>query len=246
MIKLYNKIKERFRVKKVDKLGSIQEKHIMSMDEINKIYEEYNDKSLREGIYYLKGSPYMLEMIQKYPNPELLQEFFLKRFDQLDSCNPPIPLELGEFVYNLTQREDIVLGMHRSDSIKGDDPLEDPVLQAIMKEGLMNNGTAMQGLVTERVEPSQTISKTNDMITAFIVLKHSFRGSTGAVLVGLPSHLVNSQLEVVNQEDDKMYDVDIYGIKHIKPEFNIGYISTHKGAVKYYSRPEILSHIKEK
>ena len=72
MIKLFNKIKEKFRVKKVDKLGVIQEKHKMSMDDIKKIYEEYRDKSIKEGIYYLKGSPYMLEIIEKYPNPEMI------------------------------------------------------------------------------------------------------------------------------------------------------------------------------
>ena len=245
MIKLFNKIKEKFRVKKVDKLGVIQEKHKMSMDDILKIYEEYRDKSIKEGIYYLKGSPYMLEIIEKYPNPEMIEDFFLAHCNRLDSKEPAIPLEIGQKIEALTKDSSIRLGMHRSDSIIGEDYLSSSTLHSIMEEGLINNGAAMQGLISPRVEPNQSLRNTDDMITAFSVIKNSFRGSQGAILVGLPRELINSQFEVINQEDEKIYDVDTYGIKHIKPEFIIGYISTYNGEVKFYSREEILQNKKE-
>ena len=138
------------------------------------------------------------------------------------------------------------LCIHRSDSIIRE-PLEDNILQSIMTEGLINNGAGLQGLVTDTVHLSQTVSSANDPISALSLLKSSFRGSTGCVLLALPKEYVDSQLEIRPPENQsKIYYKNEYGVSVIKPEFIIGYISTKNGQVKYYSREEILSHIQKK
>ena len=253
MVNIFYLIKDKFRVSHTSKVGSVKQMSLTDSDniptyeELLSIYEEYKDKSLREGIYYLKGSEFMRELIEEYRDVPNAYQFFMNHFNLLDQKEPQIPLEVGLFVEGLIREPDTRLGMHRSNAILEDDLYTSATLHSIMRDGLINNGMAMQGLVTEWVSPSQTVSPANDPIYAIRTLKSSYRNSKGAVLVKFPKKYVDSQYEIPNKADAAfIYNVDEKGVRYIKPEYIIGYIRCSNGSYEYFSREDLLENYKEK
>ena len=84
MLKIWNLIHDKMAVKRKSKVGKIEKVEKADISEIEEIYQEYLDRSIKEGIYYLKGSPYMKQMMKEYPDPTLLKQFFIHHFNVLD------------------------------------------------------------------------------------------------------------------------------------------------------------------
>lgn len=247
MLKIFRFLNSTFNLKRDNVAGTIKKISFESMDDIINIYEKYRDKSVREGIYYLKGSDYMKDTMERYPNPDVFNGFFFQLFDRIDEKKPDIPLEIGQLLESFMRNPSIRLGMHRSGEITNPNLYEDNTLNHIMREGLINNGAAMQGLVTSRVHPSQTVSNASDPIMAISTLKSSYRGSTGAILVGLPKDLVDVNMDFIdNTGDSILYNIDEQGMRYIKPEYILGYLSCRDENFHFYSREDILNHQKEK
>lgn len=228
------------------KVGKIHENSIESehsYEDGMKLYEEYRKKSIEEDIYYLKGSKFMKMFLKKFRNVPHFYHFFINHFNRLDQKEPRIPLDIGLKIEELISTKEAFLGMHRSDSILGKPVLEDKILYAIMREGLIDNGAAMQGAFSSYVSPSQTVSPANDPILAIDLLKTSFRGSSGAVLVLLPRKYINGQFDLLRNVDPKcVFQYDEKGICYIKPEFIVGYIHQDSNGFQFYSREEILAN----
>lgn len=246
MIKLFHVLSDKLKLKREPKEGKIEKEFDTGYDELLAIYEEWKEKSIRENVYYLTGSSYFKSLIdQKYP-PEIIRSVVLNRCLAIDKLTPPIPLEVGEMLEEMNQDPNTVIGMHRSYAVQSD-PFEDDTLHEIMRDGLINNGAAMQGMVSlSPPYPAQTISSATDMMNACFLLKTSFRGSKGAVLLRFPKDVVTFSMDFQREADPFAIYEKRGNIYYIKPEFIVGYIDTRDGKCQYHTREELLVQYKEK
>ena len=144
---------------------------------------------------------------------------------------------------SLCNNSDTYLGVHRSYAIQSENPYEDPILKDIIQNGFINNGAAMQGFVNiSPPYPSQALTPASDLMRLCGLLKESFRGSKGALLVALPRDLVDLDLDFKKGVDHStLYHKDGY-IYTFKPEYIIGYIQAKDGVCKFYSKEDLEKH----
>lgn len=114
-------------------------------------------------------------------------------------------------------------------------------LNAIFTNGLKNTGDLSTGFISSEVsEPNRTVSNVNDIITATITLKTSYKDSQGGVLVCFPADIVSKQGEILPGCVLDVYDV-IDGTYHIKPDYLLGYVAQENEVCRYHSKEEILN-----
>lgn len=132
-------------------------------------------------------------------------------YESWDDCGIEIPAELGEMVEKYVKSPDWQFGIHRSDAVDGQNYTKDVVLRSIMTEGLRNAGDASSGAIYRDPSVNKTVSFCPDMLHAVIQMKGQYKGSTGAVLVAIPSKYVNSEGEIREGMSGKVYDYNEAG-----------------------------------
>ena len=115
-------------------------------------------------------------------------------------------------------------------------------LQKIMAEGLKNAGDASSGSIRRNPSVSKTVSHCEDMFHTAMNLKGSYKGSTGAILVAIPSEYLDEDGDVLPGMEEKVYNTDKNGVSVIKPEYLMGFMqSLGEGTtMKFKTRDEIL------
>ena len=80
------------------------------------------------------------------------------------------------------------------------------------------------------------------MFHAVMQIKGSYKGSTGAILVAIPSEYVDSTGEIKDGMIDRVYDHNDSGYSILKPEFILGFAKNLGvgSVVEYKSREELL------
>lgn len=247
MLKIFNYLKDKFKLKKEEKEPIIKtKKERLTEEEILELYKIYKEKSIRENRYYIKGSNYMKRVIDSKISNDLMNDFFITHFDKIDKNPNVVPLELGNFLEALTEDPNFRLGMHKSDSVICSNVYMDKELNDIMTSGLVNNGSNMQGLVTTGIKaPNKTIANADDIISALAIIKSTYKGSKGTILVKLPKDVVDNQFEIIPPQEEnakKIYNYDSYGIPYLKPELIIGYVALENEEYKFYSREDLLNN----
>ena len=242
-MKLFHVLFDKVHLNKTPKSGVIEKQMDTGYDEILEQIEYYRNKSIQDNTFYITGSSYLEGLIQMKLAPEIIRDVFLNRCIAIDNCEPKIPLELGNQLMSLCDNSNTFLGIHRSYAIQNDDPYEDPILKDIMQNGFINNGAAMQGIVNNNPPyPSQTLTPASDLMRLCGLLKHSYRGSRGALLVALPRDVVDLELDFRRGVDhSSLYHKDGY-IYTFKPEYIVGYFQATDGVLKYYSKEELEKH----
>ncbi|MBO7664817.1 hypothetical protein J6S46_03115, partial [Candidatus Saccharibacteria bacterium] len=134
-------------------------------------------------------------------------------------------------------------GVHRSNSINGEKPETDAVLNNIMREGLVVLGDASSGSVRNNADPEKTVSFCKNILNAVILTKSSRQGSTGAVLVAIPSEYVNEEGELLPGKAENVYNYNEIGNPYIKPEYILGFAPNlgKNTTVDFISRQELLN-----
>lgn len=165
-----------------------------------------------------------------------------------DVCN--LSLETGEYISSLW-REDVdkIPAIHRANvgdiKMDGDIPTNVNLLD-IMKNGLINNGHAMQGGFVKGA-PSLSLTATPlDSFTGMINLLASYKNNNVIIVLQFPRLLVDKDLRFTTEGvANTIYNKD-GNIHVIKPEYILGVIVKSKeGLDQFYSREQILSVNKE-
>ena len=160
-----------------------------------------------------------------------------------DECGVDMPAELGESLEMFINDPDYWIGVHRSGWIDGAAFEHDDILQSIMEDGLINLGDSSSGAIRKNSAVSKTLSHCNNMLNTTIYLKSSYKGSTGAVLVAIPSKYLTDDGDIKPGFESAVYDYDKNGMSRIKPEFMMGFVQNlgpgHK--LEFKTRDEILA-----
>ena len=135
-------------------------------------------------------------------------------------------------------------GVHRSDAIDGANYKTDAVLGKVMENGLEVLGDDSSGSIRNDEDPNKAVSFCNNILNAIIFTKSSYKGSTGAVLVAIPSKYVDKEGEILPGQIDNVYNFDDNGNAHIKPEYMLGFAPNlgEGTTVDFVSREEILNN----
>ena len=246
MIHLFHWFGKKHQLKKIPMTGTIEKQFDTGYDSIIALYEEWKEKSIRDNTYYLLGSSYFKHIIDEHYPPEFIRDFFIPKCMKVDNNEKRISLEVGELLEKYASSSTMRLGIHRSDSIIRDDIYTDTILHSILTEGLKNNGAAMQGLIsTSPPDPCQAVRPASDMINACWMLKSSYRGSRGSLLVQLPKDAIDidwsfnrgvDPLSIYEKKDNAYF---------IHPKYIIGYVETD-GKCVFHTKEDLLENYKEK
>ncbi len=184
------------------------------------------------------------EKINKYDK----YEFFFNLAQGWDEqCN--LSRAAGEQINTFMRDESNVTAIHRTDvgriTTKEGLP-NNRVINAIMKDGLINNGHAMQGAYTGLPPLSLT---TSPLITFgdLINLVGSYKNNNVTVILQFPRDLVTNDLHFTSPElGRKFYNMED-NVHVIDPDYVMGVIVKSKdGLDEFYSREQLLSLKKEK
>lgn len=190
-----------------------------------------------EGKYYhLTGHAEVLGRTRKD------RKFWEGIYKHWDEVGVEIPMELGKMVEKYVNDPDYQFGVHHSYAIRGANYEQDDVLNAILKGGLINLGDASSGAFRKDPPVSKTVSFCPDMFHAVMQIKGSYKGSTGAVLVAIPSKYVDATGAVKEGMIDEVYNHNESGYSTLKPEFILGFAKNLGvgSVVEYKSREELL------
>ena len=198
-------------------------------------------KAINDGVYSLFNSKVGKKLFSKKLNLESL-EFFYDLYKGWDETGGDIPIELGEYLESLIEDPNTLIGIHRSGAITY--PQNTSVLENVFENGLTNNGDISSGVYTERPEPDKTVSFVDAILNLIIMLKSSYKSSTGAVLVGIPAEYMDENKCMKKECFDDIYDTSS-GLPNIRKEFMLGYLTSIDGQYKFVTRDEILQNKKD-
>lgn len=182
---------------------------------------------------------YKLTDLPKYKGFDIAEEW--------DKTGPEIPQEVGKMVEFYVNNPDFVFGIHRSDAINGADFENDDVLESIMTEGLVNLGDASSGSIREAPDVSKTVSLPGNILNSVIYMKSSYKRSTGAVLVAIPSKYLDEDGGVMPGMENEVYNQKGKN-SYLKPEFILGFASNVPGekTSRFKSREDLLKEYSER
>ena len=168
-------------------------------------------------------------------------------FKNWDNCGIDVPLEVGQLAAKYVNDPNYQFGIHHSWAINGRNYETDGVLREILEEGLMNMGDSSSGRVYTDPPVSKTVNMCPSEFLAIAQMKSSYKGSTGALLVAIPSEYVERDGSVKPGMEDKVYDHNSANTSFIKPEFILGFVQNlGKGTkLEYKSREDLLKGYKE-
>ena len=161
-----------------------------------------------------------------------------------DEYDVNIPMEVGRMVEDVVKDPNYCLGIHRSYAIDGENYENDEILHSILENGLINMGNASSGNIYRDPSLEKTLMICNNMLDAVIGLKSSYKGSTGAILVKIPTEYVDNTGYIKPGMEEKVYNHNEVGNSMIKPEFIMGFAQNlGKGStLEYKTREEILKN----
>ena len=204
------------------------------------------------GLFVKKEKPhssnYLLsENAEVYGRTKKDQKWWKEIYENWDKCGIDVPYELGKMVEDIVNNPDYVFGVHHSDAVDGENYRKDKVLQSIMENGLINMGDASSGRIYKNPPVNKTVSMCPDMFQAIIQMKGSYKGSTGAVLVAIPSKYVKKSGEIMPGMEDEIYYTNEIGNSVLRPEFILGFVQNlGKGLTcKFESREDLLNGYEE-
>lgn len=189
---------------------------------------------------------YLLTERMEMPKKKKDREYFEQLYQDWDEM-AKMPRELGEMIEGMVKDLNIWFGVHRSDAIDGSNFEDDEILQSIMQNGLKNHGDASSGAIYKNPPVDKTVCPCKDMLHATINIKGSYKRSTGAVLVAIPSGYLDKDNNVRPGMEEKVYTTDKNGLSMIKPEYLLGFVQNlgEGTTLKFKTREEILEHKKE-
>lgn len=196
--------------------------------------------AINKGVFSLFNSKVGKDIFSKGLNYDAL-EFFYDLYKGWDETGGDIPIELGNYLESLIEDPNILLGIHRSGAITY--PHNTGVLESVFENGLTNNGDISSGVYTERPEPDKTVSFVDAILNLVIMLKSSYKSSTGAVLVGIPAEYMDENKCMKKEHFDDIYDTSS-GMPNIRKEFMLGYLTSVDGEYKFVTKEEILQNKK--
>lgn len=161
--------------------------------------------------------------------------------------NIDMPMELGRMIESYVSDPNYQFGVHRSNAIDGAEYETDEILQSIMENGLMNLGDASSGAFRKDPSLEKTVSFCDNMLNAIINIKGSYKGSTGAILVAVPSEYLTQSHRAVPGHENTIYNHNNAGYSYLKPEFILGFVQNlgQNSTLKFTSRQELLSNYRK-
>ena len=233
--------------------GETWEEHVRLAEKLKRKFAREKSKKSGEET---KSSSYLLsEQVDPFDTPfgkprsknkkdiKFAKDWWNGVCDSWDNCGVELPRELGEGIEKIVEDKNYFFGTHRSYAIDGSNFENDEVLHKILTDGLQNLGDASSGAIYEDPPVSKTVSPCTGMLNTVINLKSSYKGSTGAVLVAIPSEFVDKETgEVKEGMENEVYNHNSLGNSFLKPEFIMGFVQNlGKGStLRYESREEIL------
>lgn len=196
--------------------------------------------AINKGVFSLFNSKEGKKIFRKGLNYDAL-EFFYDLYKGWDETSGDIPIELGDHLESLIDDPNLLIGIHRTGTINYPDNLG--VLESIFENGLINNGDGSSGIFTDRPEPDKTISFVGNILNLIIMLKSSYKDSTGAVLVGIPAEYMDENKCMRKECFDDIYDT-FNGLPVIRKEFMLGYLTSVNGNYRLITKEEVLQNKK--
>lgn len=206
------------------------------LKEIDNYIKEYDKKNL----YTLFESEYgrnIIKKSKKYENIEYLYDLFKTWDEEIN-----LPKELGKEFEKLITDEDLTIGVHRTCIYP--DIFSDVKTKSMLTDGIRNYGDLSSGSVRKYPDVSKTVSMIDNILNMLIMLKSSYKNSTGSFLLAFPKRFLNNEGDVNENNRDKIYNL-IDDVSYIKPEYILGYVDNSYGVMNFLSREQILEHIKE-
>ena len=192
---------------------------------------------------------YKLTETDRYKNmSKKEQKAWKSAYESWDNYDVKIPMEIGKMVEYAVNDPDYCFGIHRSYAIDGEKYENDEILHSILTDGLINMGNASSGNIYKDPSLEKTVMVCNDMLNATIGLKTSYKGSTGAVLVKVPTKYVDKNTgDIKPGMENEVYNHNELGNSMIKPEFIMGFVQNlgEGSTLEYKTRNEILNNEKE-
>ncbi len=230
-------IKDFFRRK-----SSLDDRIILRKEDLDGILTQAREEN-RFSLFEFYTIADTLKRCEKLNDPEQY-EFFYDIAEGWDkSCH--LSRETGEYINRLMSKQtDSLLAIHRTDlgvlEYNNGIPTNDN-LHSIMKDGLINNGHALQGGYQEVPSLSLTTTPLNHLGDV-INLVGSYKNNNIVVLLQFPKDLVNNDLSFKNRDGmQKIYKKD-GSILYIQPEYILGAIVKNDyGLDEFYSREQLLS-----
>lgn len=196
--------------------------------------------AISKGIFSLFNSKVGKDIFSKGLKYDAL-EFFFDIYKGWDATGGDIPIELGEYLEKLIEDPSILVGIHRSGAITY--PNNTQMLESVFENGLTNNGDLSSGVYTERPEPDKTVSFVDQILNLIIMLKSSYKSSTGALLVCIPTEYMDENKCMKKEHFDDIYDTSS-GMPNIRKEFITGYLTSVDGEYKLVTKEEVLQNKK--
>ena len=204
-------------------------------DKLEKEIKEHIKKHEEQGLYTIFNSNYAKKIIKQtkdYSSKNIIYQT-IKECDE--KC--AVPNEVGEHIESLLENNNITLGIHRTKI--NDNVQSDMKLNSILKEGLKNYGDLSSGIIYDNPELSKTISFPNNILNTMILLKNSYKESTGGFLLVFPSAIVTKNGDLKEENYETIYQ-KINGTNYIKSEYILGYIDNKYGVINYYPKEELI------
>ena len=194
-------------------------------------------EGINSNCYYLINSNEMLSIIEKCGKDKEKLEYFYNLCEGWDKDESAIPLELGEYIESLVRDPNIQFGIHRSSDVEDKDSL---ILKNIMFEGLRNDAAISQGVFHDIPEVTKTVSLVNSMFHTLPMLKGSYKGSNGSILISFPKEYLDSNNNILPEHVNDFYEYKNNGY-YIKSEYIMGYLVAEYGVYNLYTKEDILN-----
>lgn len=187
--------------------------------------KEYNEK----GLYTLFNSNEFRSMLLNIEHLENLSLACELYFDY--DGKSLLSKELGEFLENLLEKDDLIIGMHNTE-------IDDLKMKSIFENGLSNAGNnygEVPGL-------DFTVRFLENMSGLVGRINSKYKGSKGGFLFAFPKDLVDAEGNIISEAViDEIYIKKGEGY-YINPKYILGYVGYGDDkVVKYYSKDEFMS-----
>ena len=211
-------------------------KEMILLHKVKKLQKD----AIQKDVFSLFNSKEGKRIFDKKTNYEAL-EFFYDLYKGWDETGGDIPIELGDYLSQLIEDPNLLVGIHRSGAISYPENTE--ILDSICEKGLTNNGDISSGVYSERPEPDKTVSFVDAILNLVIMLKSSYKSSNGAILVAIPSEYMDENKCMKKEHFDDIYDTS-NGSANIRSDYILGYLTSVDGEYRLISKEEVLQNKK--
>lgn len=208
---------------------------------IEKEIEQIRNSS--DGNYYFLTDPNYVKELLSFNKLKTIQ-YFYGLYSELDK-SLDMPMELGDLLKGYFDNDcDKRLGIHRTGAgifdLNNDNCLDNEILNNIFSFGIINQGDAPRGVVSESiVPPSKTVSIVNDMLHAVMRIKTTYKGNVG-ILLEFPKEIIDKEGHIISGYENDIYDFSKHINPVIRPEFLVGFVINDNGKCYYHPKSEII------